>query len=266
MPTPRPLTPKRPKLSLQTSSLPLLPPNAQSRTALAAPSSAVDSPTTYRNTTRNAFEVPPSTPVSANPGKDEASTELGQVQRPSPQTTSSTSSISTISSSSSSPLTHSTPYMLGLGARSILRNSPLPKRHITTMSNRPPKRMFQPIKRVSFPDEFIEMIPSPILHNVDSPVVDMAIQASPLRPQTEAIGTQTLKELDNEQPASPRGRPRRRGRDWIFRPTNDEASPTLPNDQQSCSPASVIAPEESSSWSRAPEVHSEIENKPESIS
>ncbi|KAL8952917.1 MAG: hypothetical protein Q9222_001207 [Ikaeria aurantiellina] len=265
MPTPRPLTPKRPKLSLQTSSLPILPANVQSRTALAAPSSAVDSPTTYRNTTRNAFDVPPSTPVSANPSKDDAFTELSQVQRPSPQTASSTSSISTISSGSSSPLTHTTPYMLGLGARSILRNSPLPKRHITNMSNRPPKRMFQPVKRVSFPDDFIEMIPSPVLPNIESPVVNMATEASPSRGTSEAVDTQTLEELHNEQPASPRGRRRRRGRDWIWRPTNDEASPILSNDQQACSPASAVPMEESNGWARTPAVSSEIENNPGSI-
>ncbi|KAL8827420.1 MAG: hypothetical protein Q9170_007025 [Blastenia crenularia] len=216
MPTPRPLTPKRPKLSLQTSTLSMLPASNQSRTALSHLSSAVDSPTTFRNTYDNAFEAPPPTPVSAKPHIKEAFVQRREPERSSPQTASSSTSISTSSSGPTSPFASTAPYTLSMGARSILRNSPLPKRHLANLANRPPKRMFQPIKRVSFPETLAEMIPTPILF--DTEVGGTENTAFIAAEQTVASNQQLLDKSDGIS-----GRRKRRGRDWIWRPVDDEA-------------------------------------------
>ena len=222
MPTPRPLTPKRPKLSLQTSTLSTLPVNNRSRTTLSQPSSAVNPPSVFRNTNDNDLEAPPPTPVSANPHMDEAFTQLRQPERPSPHTASSFSSSSTSSSGPSSPFANTAPYTLGMGARSILRNSPLPRRHVVNLANRPAKRMFQPIKRVSFPEQMIEMIPTPVPTDLDVDDIE--------NDEVESI-VNVDKAISPSQPPIKQftgipGRRKRRGRDWVWRPTDDESSPT----------------------------------------
>ncbi|KAI4143368.1 MAG: hypothetical protein L6R39_004593 [Caloplaca ligustica] len=234
MPTPRQLTPKRPKLSLQTSTVSTLPVGNKSRTALNNISSAVDSPTTSRNTHENAFEAPPSTPVSAKPHAEEAFARLRQSEGLSPHTAPSSSSASTVSSGPTSPFANTAPYTLALGARSILRNSPLPRRHLVNMSNRPSKRMFQPIKRVSFHESPVEMIPTPVF--LDSDI------------STDEAGTETTS--TGEKPAASESKPldksdgvpsrrKRRSRDWIWRPVDEEASPVQAN---STSPLPTPAP------------------------
>ncbi|KAL8754733.1 MAG: hypothetical protein Q9199_004129 [Rusavskia elegans] len=228
MPTPRPLTPKRPKLSLQTSTISTLPASKQSRTALSNLSSAVDSPTTYRNTYENAFEPTPSTPLSSKPHPDEAFTQIRPVQRPSPQTSLSSSSISTVSSGSISPFASAAPYTVALGARSILRNSPLPRRHTTHLSNRPAKRMFHPVKRVSFLETLVEMIPTPVLSESDVSVEDPVTDEGFAKDLSAGSKSKRMDEIDNvPPPSSGPGRRKRRSRDWISRPIEDDASPTL---------------------------------------
>ncbi|KAI4277907.1 MAG: hypothetical protein L6R38_005348 [Xanthoria sp. 2 TBL-2021] len=228
MPTPRPLTPKRPKLSLQTSTISTLPASKQSRTALSNLSNAVNSPTTYRNTYENAFEPDPSTPVSSKPLPDEAFTQIRPVQRPSPQTSLSTSSISTVSSGSNSPFASAAPYIVALGARSILRNSPLPRRHTTHLSNRPAKRMFHPAKRVSFPETLVEMIPTPVLSESDVSIEDPVTDEGFSKDLSAGFKPKRMDEIDNvPSPSSGPGRRKRRSRDWISRPIEDDASPTL---------------------------------------
>ncbi|KAL8651140.1 MAG: hypothetical protein Q9226_004833 [Calogaya cf. arnoldii] len=227
MPTPRPLTPKRPKLSLQTSATSTLPSSKQSRTALSNLSSAVDSPTTYRNTYENAFEPSPAIPVSSKPHPDEAFTQIRPVQRPSLPTSYFSSSISTASSASNSPYANAAPYTVALGARSILRNGPLPRRHTTHLANRPAKRMFYPVKRVSFPETLVEMIPTPTLSESDVSAEDIIVTEEAVSKDLSA-GSKSKKmdELDNvPSPSSGPGRRKRRSRDWISRPVEDDASP-----------------------------------------
>ncbi|KAL8772475.1 MAG: hypothetical protein Q9209_002427 [Squamulea sp. 1 TL-2023] len=224
MPTPRPLTPKRPKLSLQTSTISTLPASKQSRTALGNLSSAVNSPITYRNTYDNAFESTPSTPVSAKPHSDEAFTQVRQAERPSPQTSHSSSSISTTSSGPNSPFANVAPYTIALGARSILRNSPLPRRHTTHISNRPAKRMFHPSKRVSFPETLVEMIPTPALSEPELSAEDVATDKAISTGASSGSDSQRTSEFDSVRSPWP-GRRKRRNRDWISRPLEDDASP-----------------------------------------
>ncbi|KAL8816060.1 MAG: hypothetical protein Q9223_004874 [Gallowayella weberi] len=231
MPTPQPLAPKRPKLSLQTSIISTLPASKQSRTALSNLTSVVASPTTYRNTYDNAFETTPSTPVSAKPHPDDTFNQIRQSQRPSPQTSRSSSSISTVSSGSPSLFANAAPYTIALGPRSILRNSPLPRRHTTNLSNRPPKRMFHPVKRVSFPETLIEMIPPPAHTESDISTGDITTDETAPDEAVAAFRVQKLNELDNVKSITGSGRRKRRDRDWISRPIEEDASPIQSNDQ-----------------------------------
>ncbi|KAI4185758.1 MAG: hypothetical protein LQ346_005825 [Caloplaca aetnensis] len=224
MQPPRPLTPKRPKLSLQTVTASTLPASNKSRTALNNLSGAANTPTTLRNTYENAFEVPPSTPVSANPPTDEPFTQLRHAERPSPHTASSSSSISAVSSGPTSPFGNNAPYTLPLGARSILRNSPLPRRHLANMSNRPPKRLFQPIKRVGFHESFVEMIPTPVLSDAETSADDKTVEGTSADTGTAMINAKPLDKCDGTP-----GRRKRRGRDWIWRPVDEAESPTQTN-------------------------------------
>ncbi|KAL9025779.1 MAG: hypothetical protein Q9196_005454 [Gyalolechia fulgens] len=220
MPAPRPVTPKRPKLSLQTSTLSTLPASNRSRTTLSHLSSVVDSPTTFRNTYDNAFEAPPPPPVSANPRTDEAFIHLRQQERPTPHPASSPSSISTLSSGPTSPIASTAPYTLAIGAKSILRNSPLPRRYLANLPNRPPKRIFRLTKRVSFPETLIEIIPTPCLSDSDNDGVENTVPES-----TAAAGMKPASDrrcLDKSDGIL--GRRKRRGRDWIWRPVDDETS------------------------------------------
>lgn len=220
MPAPRPVTPKRPKLSLQTSTLSALPAGNCSRTALSHLSNVVDSPTTFRNTYDNAFEPPPPTPVSANPHTDEVFTQLRYQERPAPYTASSSSSISTLSSGPTSPFATTAPYTLAIAAKSILRNSPIPRRYIANYPNRPPKRIFRPTKRVSFHETIIEIMPTPVLSDSDVDRVGITESES-----TTAAGVKTTSDQNHlDKSDGILGRRKRRGRDWIWRPVDDEPS------------------------------------------
>ncbi|KAL9593949.1 MAG: hypothetical protein Q9219_007298 [cf. Caloplaca sp. 3 TL-2023] len=237
MPTPRPLTPKRPKLSLQTSTISILP--TSNRTAIDTFSSAVDTQTTLRSAIDIASEHPPPTPASANPHEDEAFNQLRQPERPSPHTASSSSSVSTLSSGPSSPFANTAPYTLTMGARSILRNSPLPKRHLANLPNRPPKRMFLPMKRVSFPERLVEMIPSPLLSDSDIDTIgNIQVDSN--------SSTETTAAMD--LPCSNKGdgiptRRKRRSRDWIWRPVDDESVTTQLNETRTSFTEEVLSAE-----------------------
>ncbi|KAL8897882.1 MAG: hypothetical protein Q9207_006978, partial [Kuettlingeria erythrocarpa] len=235
MQPPRSLTPKRPKLSLQTVTTSTLPASNKSRTALNNLSGAVNTPTTLRNTYENAFEVPPSTPVSAHPPTDEPFTQLRHVERPSPHTASSSSSISAVSSGPTSPFGKNAPYTVLLGARSILRNSPLPRRHLANMSNRPPKRLFQPIKRVGFHESLVEMIPTPVLSDAEASADDNTVEGTSADIGTARVSPRPLDKCDGTP-----GRRKRRGRDWIWRPV-DEAESPIRTDGHSPSTTSPVA-------------------------
>ncbi|KAL8748376.1 MAG: hypothetical protein Q9184_007351 [Pyrenodesmia sp. 2 TL-2023] len=242
----RPLTPKRPKLSLQTVTAPTLPASNKSQTVLNNISSAVDTPTSLRNTYENAFEVPPSTPTSAHPPTNEAFSQLRHCERPSPRTTSSSSPIWTVSSGPTSPFASNAPYTLALGARSILRNSPLPRRHLANMSNRPAKRMFQPVKRVSFHETPIEMIPTPVLSDTEASADDIVAEGA-----SADIGTPTSSPKPLDKCDGIPGRRKRRGQDWIWRPVDEAESPTQSN---GCSPSttSPVAQQYTMDVSRSP--------------
>ncbi|MCJ1403980.1 hypothetical protein MMC11_007204 [Xylographa trunciseda] len=152
LPLPRLSIPKRPKLSLQTSTIPQ-PFAPRSANALSISHSS-DSPT-LRNTCENALRATPAASSSAQMLEVSA-----QPSRPRGFSEFHPSSSSPLSSTETSP---SIPYYLPIGARSILRNSPLPPRYVTATSTRTPHRMFPPVKRVVFHEKLEELMPTPIV-------------------------------------------------------------------------------------------------------
>ncbi|KAL8778165.1 MAG: hypothetical protein Q9203_002175 [Teloschistes exilis] len=243
IPTARPLTPKRPKLSLQTSTDVV--PSANSRSWIASSNtpSLVEAPTPSRADIKESTEAVSATPTFANPRSEETLAQLYQAERPSPQhsvSSSSISSISTISSGPSSPFATTTPYTLGIGSRSILRNSPLPRRSLLHVSSRSPKRMFQPMRRVRFHEPIVEWIPAPVIsesdtspdNNPDDNFIsseDATLPAGKASSGSKSILSSPVK-----------GRRKRRVREWIWRPIDEESTSVSEVDQQSTAAASSI--------------------------
>ncbi|KAL9584342.1 MAG: hypothetical protein Q9212_002183 [Teloschistes hypoglaucus] len=239
----RPLTSKRPKLSLQTSTDVVPPANSRSWIASTNVPSIAEAPTPVRRDIKESPEAASATPTSANPRSEETSALLHQAERPSPQhsvSSSSISSISTISSGPSSPFATTTPYTLGIGSRSILRNSPLPRRSLLHVSSRSPKRMFQPMRRVRFHEPIVQWIPTPVMSELATSPDDnsddnfISSEDATLPAGNASSGSKSIL-------SSPvRGRRKRRVREWIWRPMDEESSPVSEVNQQSTAAASSI--------------------------
>jgi len=198
---------KRPKLSLQTSTLPQ-PFAPKSANALSI-SHTNDSPT-LRNTYSNALRAPTSANPSSTLKIDNLAQPLKAKDVSSPQAT----SASSISSSETSP---AIPYYLPIGARSILRNSPLPQRHVSATSARAPRRMFPPIKRVLFHEKLTEHIPTPIVEESEQSDVDSdSSSSSRKRGRTSSREEADEPEEPEDMPATPvQGRWKRK-REWVW--------------------------------------------------
>ncbi|MCJ1381798.1 hypothetical protein MMC17_004909 [Xylographa soralifera] len=152
LPLPRLSIPKRPKLSLQTSTIPQ-PFAPRSANALSIGHSS-DSPTlrnTYENALKDTTAAASSAPMSELSPQSSRPRGISELHH---------SSSSPLSSTETSP---NVPYFLPIGARSILRNSPLPPRYVTATSTRTPYRMFPPVKRVVFHEKLEELMPTPIV-------------------------------------------------------------------------------------------------------
>ncbi|PTU18242.1 hypothetical protein P175DRAFT_0419223, partial [Aspergillus ochraceoroseus IBT 24754] len=98
--TSRPSALSRPKLTLQTSSLPIT--FGSSSTGLSLSLAAGTASPTVRNTFKNAYDLPCPQSATASPSRS-----TSRLSKP------------------SSPFTSTNPYQLPLGVRSILRNTPL---------------------------------------------------------------------------------------------------------------------------------------------
>ena len=185
----------RPKLSLQTS----LPPPSMTDLTNASP--------TARNTLTNTFDISPQIPASAVLPTLSISPSLAVPTPPKPR------------SALSSPFYQDTPYLLPLTARSILRNSPLPKRHLSaTSSTRAHKRIFFPIKRVSFEEKTADIIP-PAAFNVTEEEEETLDQYKTEEEREERRAIIQAEDSRNGQRA-------KRRKDWIWRPMPEESSPT----------------------------------------
>ncbi|MCJ1438797.1 hypothetical protein MMC27_008187 [Xylographa pallens] len=207
LPLPRLSIPKRPKLSLQTSTIPQ-PFAPRSANALSIGHSS-DSPT-LRNTYENALkDTPAAAPaaqmldVSPEPSRPRGIPEPHR------------SSSSPLSSTESSP---NVPYFLPIGARGILRNSPLPPRYVTATSTRTPHRMFPPVKRVVFHEKLEELMPTPIVEE-PSELSDTESESSALgHKRGRASDPHEHNDSDDpeDMPSTPvSGRCKRR-REWVW--------------------------------------------------
>ena len=196
IPSSRPVPPQRPKLSLQTSKL--SPPAVQRSAAVPDLSTTTESPT-IQKPHPNTFDAPPPTPISAI---------QPQVHFPSYSTNSSAFS------GVSSPFHSTAPYVLPIGTRSILRNSPLPRRHVTATSTRTARRMFSPTKRVAFQERLVEFVPTPVIEGFSDTELESSSSEDDHKRRREVI------EAEDGHSTLIQGR--RKRREWVWRPVEDD--------------------------------------------
>ena len=229
----RPVIPKRPKLSLQTSTVPI-PFAPKSANALSI-SHTHDSPT-LRNTYSNAFRVP-NTIKLTSPQQTEHYTSQSKLKEFSSPHGSSPSQ------HSYSDATPSVPYYLPMGARGILRNSPIPPRHVSATSARAPRRIFPPIKRVMFHETLVELMPTPVIEESEPSDTDSDSSTS-----IRKRGRPSKKDYteDPDEPEEPEDMPStpvqgrwKRKREWVWTigPSEDgrmspDAGPLLRQDSK----------------------------------
>ncbi len=218
MSTSTPPASKRPKLSLQTSSVSSLHAGHKSRTAFNL--SLVTQIPTYSNTYGNAIDHP-SVGAPSTPSDKKHSPQSSPEDHSSPS--SSNLSATTLTSCHSSPFPSSTPYSLSLGPRSILRNSPLPRKLVSATSSRTPKLLFPRPKKVCFREELEDLIPSSIVDETPAASETPYSDASDKRLEDEILERKALDDLLEEEATTFQvcGR-RKRRRDWIWRPLEDD--------------------------------------------
>ncbi|MCJ1253387.1 hypothetical protein MMC24_001198 [Lignoscripta atroalba] len=208
--------PGRPKLSLQTSTLPL--PFAHKSTTALSLSISTDSPT-VRNTYANAFDVSSTSKPREVTGQPQPE-EHTSPQSSSPSATSSTSS-------QTSPVSTTIPYSLPIGSRSILRNSPLPRRLTSATSARAPRRMFPPVKRVVFQESLVEIMPTPIIDESDASDSDSSTSSEKRRRVSTPEDDKRDDDEAEDMPSTPVQGRRKRRREWMWTlgPTDGDTPP-----------------------------------------
>ena len=221
LPTTRTPVAKRPKLSLQTSSVPTLPGGHKSRTALNL--TVVTQSPTYSNTYANAFNCPSRTTDGApcTPGDEKTSPLSSPEDRLS--SSSSSTSATTLSSCHTSPFPLTAPYCLPLGPRSILRNSPLPRRLGSASTPRTPKLLFPRTKQVCFRERLEELIPTCLVDETPDATDASDSDSSDVRLKDDVAERKALDQLLEEETAkTPAHGRRKRRREWIWRPLEDD--------------------------------------------
>lgn len=221
MPPPKPPMSKRPKLSLQTFAAASLEEQKPNTDLLLSP--VTDTPI-YTNAFANAFTSLPSTPTTAQirqepPIKPRADDDDDAATPPSSDPSSTASS----SFGLASPFSASPPYTLPIGARSILSNSPLPRRHLSARSMRVNRRMFQPIKKVTFCEILEDFIPQKMIeYSSGSETEGDEKRARAAYERGEDRGRKPPDEQE-DMPATPlQQRRRKRRREWVWRPVDDD--------------------------------------------
>lgn len=224
MPSTRQPALNRPKLSLKTCVAPS-PTNQKALNVTNEP----DTPT-YANKYANAFDAVPQPPSTSLSSSREASPSLrpngiSKLSLVISESSSLSSSASSSSSGCTSPFPVTAPYSLPLGARSILRNSPLPRPYLSasSSSSRIPRKMFPPVKKVLFRDLLEEFIPKRILkessYTSDSETGekrrrDVAMEDW-IRLQRSAVE-------EGAASSTPVHGRHKRQREWIWRPVEDD--------------------------------------------
>lgn len=221
MPPPNPAKSKRPKLSLQTFAAASLEEQKQNTDLLLSP--VTDTPV-YTNAFANAFTSLPSTPTTAQirqepPIKPRADDDDDTTTPPSSDPSSTASS----SFGLASPFSASPPYTLPIGTRSILSNSPLPRRHLSARSMRVNRRMFQPVKKVTFCEILEDIIPQKMAeYSSGSETEGGEKRARSAYERCEDRGRNPPDE-EEDMPATPlQQRRRKRRREWVWRPVDDD--------------------------------------------
>ena len=205
MPSSRPPTPKRPKLSLQTA-IPSVSTSQGRRPSLNLATADLESPT-GRNTYANTRDAPPPTPSSTiKPHIDFPAPALSIPETGAPPAT-------LARSEQVSPFAHEDPYVLPIGTRSILRNSPLSKRHLSGVSTRTPRRIFPPVKRVGFEENPVEVIPTPVIETLE--------EGADSEPQPHEAREERKAAIEAEDGHASAGS-RRSKREWIWRPMPED--------------------------------------------
>lgn len=211
---------KRPKLSLQTSDVYPLFATHQSKTALRL--SVVTQSSMTKSTQANTCDTPPDTSQARDATKRPTDPRsLDFISPSSPK-----SPATTTSSGHTSPCSPTIPYSLPMGSHSILRNSPLPRRATTSIIPRTAKVLFPPVKCVCFQEQLEEVIPTPIIHEtVDSSNVS-DVYICDKRVGDEIAERKALDDLLEKEEHSTgsidRSRRRRKKRDWIWRPLEED--------------------------------------------
>ena len=212
---------KRPKLSLQTSSASTLPAGHKSKTALNL--TAVSQSPTYGNTYANALNCTfqKTDDWSSTPRDEKISPQSSPEDRVS--SSSSSTSATTSSSCHTSPFPMTAPYCLPLGPRSILRNSPLPRRLVSASATRTPKLLFPRSKQVCFRERLEELIPTSPEKEAPNISEGSDSDSSDQRLEDDIAERKALDNLLEEETATTwaHGR-RKRRREWIWRPLKDD--------------------------------------------
>ncbi|KAJ5679303.1 hypothetical protein N7462_007547 [Penicillium macrosclerotiorum] len=152
----------RPKLTLQTSSLPRTFGSSNTGLSLSFATAPTASPT-VRNTFKNAYEIPSPSSATSSPSKTLPSHRFPSSKSLSPYVHFS----SNTTTATNSPFSSRSPYQLPLGVRSILRNSPIERASrgssVSTSSTGPggagARRVFFPAKKqVSYRHPLEEVI------------------------------------------------------------------------------------------------------------
>ena len=211
-------TTKRPKLSLQTANVSSLPAGQKSRTALNL--TVVTQTPTCGTSYANAFNGP-FTEVTSTSSDGYPSQQSSPVGRSSPG--SSSSSATTLTSCHTSPFSPAMPYCLPLGSRSILRNSPLPRRLVSASSTRTPRVFFPRTKKVCFRERLEEYIPIPLADETTNPSKTQNCDSPDTRLEDETTERKALDNLLQGEVTKPlmHGR-RKRRREWIWRTLEDD--------------------------------------------
>ncbi|KAL8797223.1 MAG: hypothetical protein Q9195_000690 [Heterodermia aff. obscurata] len=214
--------PKRPQLSLQTSNVSSLPTGSWSKTAL--PISIVKQSLTTENSLGSVVDTQSHTTIA--PEAKSPPIDLRSVHIVSPS--SSNWSAATSSSGCTSPFPATAPYCLPIGARSILRNSPLPPRLVPSAGPKAAKVLFPQIKHVCFRERLEELIPKPIIDKTHDTSDVSDSDTSDKRLEDEIAERKALDDLLEEEEgnstASVPGHRKPRKRDWIWRPLEDDIS------------------------------------------
>ncbi|KAL2866599.1 uncharacterized protein BJX67DRAFT_133038 [Aspergillus lucknowensis] len=175
--TSRPSAPPRPKLTLQTSALPVAFGSSSTGLSLSLAAGPTASPT-VRNTFKNAYDFVYPSSATASPSR----TSISRLSKP------------------SSPFTSSNPYQLPLGVRSILRNSPLESKRRSNSVAPSAQKGASTSRRVFFPTKKQVTYRNPLEEEIET--VTYTARHSDLVSESEADSCETSSDEESDYSTS----------------------------------------------------------------